>query len=217
MVNYMITTACFSICGYFNYPVIKNSILLKFVESVSDIAPTDVNIEFISVDKRKIDHDLLFESGDFSSAYSTDLSLLKSERCTPLSVCFNNRFNVTSEILIRPIDCSGYEVAYLLEEEELDTCDEKYSVIQECAAMFFESLRPLYGCCGTEMFTDGIEHIEESNIINNKFYCIGYVGFQGKDKFNFLNSNHNIESFHVRSLQDGNMYLNKDYAVNRQI
>ncbi len=206
----MITTTCFSVCGYFYYPVIKNDIFLNFIKKVSDAEKIDFNIEFISVDKNKVNHKLLFESGDFLVADSTKLNSLESDECTPLSVSFRSKYNVSSEILIKPVDSSGFEIDYRLEKDELDVCTDKSLIIQEIAQIFFEVFRPLYGCCGTEMFPDGVEFIEENDIINSKFYYIGYVDFHMMNKFEFLNDK--LKKFHVKSLQSGNMYLNKIFS-----
>lgn len=209
MVNKMITTTCFSICGYFNYPIIKNSLLINIITKISDMAQNDINIELITVDKSKINHTLLFELGDYSSAYSTNLNLLESDKYTPLSICFKNKYNISTDILIKPVDYNGFEIICMLEEDELDICTNKDSIIQECARIFFETLKPLYGCCGTEMFIDEFEHIEENDIINTKFHYIGYVDFRIMEKFGFINNNQNTHKFVIKPLQDGNMYINK--------
>ena len=210
MVNGMITTLCFSVCGYFNYPIIKNNIFKKFIEKVSTAEQLSVEIEFIESDRNSVNHTLLFELGNYSSFKSTNFNLLKSDSYTPMSIFFRNKYNVSSEIVVKPVDNNGFEIDYMLEKEELDDCAEKNSVIQEIARIFFETLQPLYGCCGTEMFTDGMGHIEEDDIINNKFYNIGYIGFHTMDKFDFISNTCNIEKYSTVPLQDGYMYINKN-------
>lgn len=206
----MITTTCFSICGYFNYPILTNYAILSFIKELSDVNQSDINLELINLPKNEINHTLLFESGDYSTLIVTDLNVMSDENLTPLSIHFKNKHNITSALIINPIDKKGFEVNYMLEEDELDNCPYKDDVIQDSARIFFEVLNPLYGCCGTEMFVDGIEDIEDKDIIDSKFYYIGYVNFKIMDKFNFVNDAHNIESFFVEPLKYGNMYIKKN-------
>lgn len=210
--NNMITTASFSICGYFRYPIVENALFLNFIRKVSDIAEIEFNIEFIILDKNKVNHTLLFETGDYSVVNSKNLKLLESDGYTPLSVFFRNKYNLTSQILIKPVDDDGYEIDYMLENDELDARVDKSSVIQELARIFFNVFKPLYGGCGTELFLDGIKNIDENDIINTKFCNIGYVDFYAMSKFKFINDKCNIKNFQVMSLQRGNMYLNKSFS-----
>lgn len=209
MVINMITTMCFSICGYFAYPVFKNSILLSLIKKLCSVDISDFYMEIIKLPKDRINHFLLFSSGDYVSFNGRDLGLLISEEYTALSVRFKNKYGITSEILINPVDNNGYEVSYMLEEEELDSCKNKNFIIKECARVFFDTLTPLYGCCGTNMFVEGIEHIEEENIINSKFFHIGYVGLSVSNKFDFINYRRNNDKFLIEKLKNGNMYIRK--------
>lgn len=205
----MITTTCFSVCGYFNYPVLTNCAILSFIKEMSDVNQSDINLELINLPKNEINHTLLFESGDYSTLVVTGLNALSDDNLTPLSIHFKNKYNITSELIITPVDEKGFEVDYMLEQDELDNCPRKDDLIQDIARIFFDVLNPLYGCCGTEMFADGMEDVEEKYIIDSKFYYIGYVDFKNMDKFKFVNDTHNIESFFVEPLKYGNMYFKK--------
>ncbi|MBQ2964686.1 MAG: hypothetical protein IJE14_08495 [Clostridia bacterium] len=205
----MITTTCFSVCGYFNYPVLTNFAILNFIKEMSDVNQSDINLELINLPKNEINHTLLFESGDYSTLIVTGLNALSDENLTPLSIHFKNKYNITSELIITPVDEKGFEVDYMLEQDELDNCPRKDDLIQDIARIFFDVLNPLYGCCGTEMFVDGMEDVEEKYIIDSKFYYIGYVDFKIMDKFKFINDTHNIERFFVEPLKYGNMYFKK--------
>ena len=212
MVNNTITTTSFSICGYFHYPIVENALFSNFIKKVSDIEEIELNIELIILNKNKVNHTLLFETGDYLVANSTNLNLLESDGYTPLSIFFKNKYNLTSQILIKPVDYDGYEINYMLENDELDACIDKSLIIQELAQIFFNVFSPLYGGCGIELFLDGIKNIDENDIINTKFFNIGYVDSHVMSKFKFINDKHNIKDFHVVSLQRGNMYLNKRFS-----
>lgn len=203
----MITTMCFSICGYFDYPIFKNSLLLNLIKKMCNVDNSDFYMELINLPKDKINHFLLFFSGEYVSINAEDLNLLNSEEYTALSVLFKNKHGITSEILIKPVDNDGFEVCYMLEQEELDNCKNKSFIIKECAHAFFDTLKPLYGSCGPSMFVEGLGNIEEKDIIDSKFFYIGYVGFSVLDKFNFINNHRNIDKFLVENLQDGKMYI----------
>lgn len=189
---------------------------MGFLRRVCDVNNTAVDMELLNLPKRNVNFSLLLSSGEYSTIESRNLHLLDLDDYTLLSAHFKNIYNVTSEILLTPIDNCGFEIDYMLEEEELESSNNKESIIKECARAFFEILKPLYGCCGTEMFVEKLKDIEEERIMNSKFYCIGYVDFALKDKFNFINYSKNFDEFLKQSLDNGTMYVRKSYFKNPQ-
>lgn len=207
----MITTTCFSICGYFRYPIINNHLLLDFLNRVYKDNMFAIDIELLNSSIKNNNLSSLLSSEEYLTIKCGNLSVLNTNNYTPLSIHFKNIYSIESEILLFPIDDDGFEIEYLLEEEALENTKRRKAIIKECAKAFFETLRPLYGCCGTEMFVDGINDIDEDDIMNSKFYCIGYVDYSLNYKFDFLNMYTNKKEFELLPLENGNLYLRNNY------